>query len=291
MLLVCLIWGINFSVVKSALGAMPALAFTALRFLLSSVVLWLILRWQTGRVAFPKGSVWQLVVLGILGNTIYQAAFTVGLAHTSATNSALIISTVPSVVVALGALLGIERPTRRMVIGVVLGTAGVVLVIAAKGVSFDRSTLTGDLLSVAALFCWAGYTLGVRRLPKEITPLEVTALTTFTGTPGLVLAGLPDLLKLRWTAMPLAVWGSMAYASILSLGVAYVIWNTSIQRVGSSRTAIYMCVTPIVATVAAWIILGEHPVPLQGVGAALIFAGVVLSRRERVPYSRSTISL
>ena len=47
------------------------------------------------------------------------------------------------------------------------------------------------------------------------------------------------------------------------------------QAVGGTRTAIYMCVTPLVAVVAAWILLGEHARPLQGVGAVLIIAGVL----------------
>jgi drug/metabolite transporter (DMT)-like permease len=60
--------------------------------------------------------------------------------------------------------------------------------------------------------------------------------------------------------------------------LAYLLWNRSVQAVGGTRTAIYMCVTPLVAVGAAWAMLGEHPRPLQGVGAILIVAGVLLTR-------------
>lgn len=279
MLLVCLIWGTNYSVVKYALAMMPPLAFTAARFAISSVLLAAILRWREGKIYVPRELWMPMVLLGILGNTAYQIAFTLGLAHTTATNSSLIISTMPTIVVLFGAVFGIERPTPRMVLGVLLGTGGVILVIAAKGVAFSRSHLLGDLISVAALFCWAGYALGVRRYLQGASPLSVTAITCLTGTPGLILAGIPELAGLQWSALPAAVWGALLYASVLSLVLAYFIWNTNVQRVGTGRTSIYMCVTPLVAAGAAWVLLGERPVPLQGVGAAMIFAGVLLARR------------
>jgi drug/metabolite transporter (DMT)-like permease len=60
--------------------------------------------------------------------------------------------------------------------------------------------------------------------------------------------------------------------------VAYILWNRSVQAVGGTRTAIYMCLTPLVAVVAAWLLLGEHAQPLQGIGAVLIVACVLLTR-------------
>ena len=66
--------------------------------------------------------------------------------------------------------------------------------------------------------------------------------------------------------------------AVLSLVVAYLLWNRSVQAVGGTRTAIYMCITPLVAVGAAWVVLGEHARPLQAIGAVLIIAGVLLTR-------------
>jgi drug/metabolite transporter (DMT)-like permease len=162
--------------------------------------------------------------------------------------------------------------------GIALGTLGVVLVIATSGVDFSVGTLAGDLLSVLAVLCWAGYTVGLRTLPEGFSPLRVTTVTTLAGMPGLVLVGLPGLLQLEWGAVPGRAWAALAYATVLSLVVAYILWNRSVQAVGGTRTAIYMCVTPLVAVGAAWVLLGEHARPLQGLGAVLIVAGVLLTR-------------
>jgi drug/metabolite transporter (DMT)-like permease len=152
------------------------------------------------------------------------------------------------------------------------------LVIAASGIEFSADTLWGDLLTVAAVLCWAGYTVGLRTLPAGFTPLRVTTITTIAGLPGLALAGLPGLLATEWSSVAGSAWWALAYATLLSLFVAYILWNRSVKEVGGTRTAIYMCVTPLVAVGAAWAILGERVGPLEGVGAALIIAGVLLAR-------------
>ena len=278
MLVVCLIWGVNFSVTKIAIGQIPALPFTAIRFALASLLLWLVLRGLEGPATLSRATFRRLVVLGIVGNTLYQLAFVVGLAYTTATNSSLIIATVPMVVAVLAGLLGLERITRRMWAGIVLGMVGVVLVIATSGVEFSATTLHGDLLTVAGVVCWAGYTVGLRNLPADLTPLRVTTVTTIAGTPGLVLVGLPGLARMEWGAVPGTAWAALAYATLLSLVVAYILWNRSVQIVGGTRTAIYMCITPLIAVAAAWAMLGEQPQPLQGVGAVLIIGGVLLTR-------------
>jgi drug/metabolite transporter (DMT)-like permease len=278
MLLVCLIWGVNFSVTKIAIGEIPALPFTAVRFTLASLLLWAVVRVVEGPARIG-GVAWRrLVVLGVVGNTCYQLMFILGLAHTTATNSALIVATVPTVVAVIAGALGLERVTRRMWWGIGLGTLGVVLVIVVSGVEFSTGTLHGDLLTVLAVFCWAGYTVDLRRLPAGISPLRVTMVTSVAGTPGLVLAGLPGLVRLDWATISTTGWAALAYATLLSLVVAYILWNRSVQTVGGTRTAIYMCLTPLFAVIAAWIILGERAHPSQGIGAVLIVAGVLLTR-------------
>ena len=281
MLVVCLIWGLNFSFTKFALEQIPPLPFTAIRFLLASLLLALILRATEGGTQVRSSGLKRLVVLGLVGNTAYQLAFTVGLSRTTATNSALILSTVPTVVALLAGALGLERITSRMWVGIALGTLGVILVIATRGVGFDVKTLPGDLLTLSAVLCWAGYTVGLRRVPAGTTPLRVTAITTMAGTPLLVLAGIPGMASLPWAEIKTGAWLSLVYAAVLSLVVAYLLWNRSVKAVGGTRTAIYMCITPLFAVGGAWLLLGERPHPLQGLGAMLIVTGVLLTRSQQ----------
>ena len=278
MLMVCLIWGANFTVTKLAFAQLSPLAFTALRFMAGSVLLWALVRRTEGRGAFPRGrTLWHLVWLGVLGNTLYQFGFVLGLARSTATNTSLIVAAAPAVVAILGAAMGLERTTGRTRLGIAFGIAGVLVVVLARPAAAVLQARIGDLFTVGALLCWSVYTVGLRRV-SGMSALRVTAWTTYTGTPGLVLAGAPELLRVQWRAVDLSVWGALAYATALSLVLAYLIWNASVRAVGATRTAIYMCVTPLVAVLVAWAALGERPGLLHLAGGALIALGVVLTR-------------
>ena len=278
MLLVCLIWGLNFSVTKGAFEQFPPLAFTAVRFAIASVLLVPVVRRLEGDDPVPAGALRRLIILGVVGNTLYQLGFISGLARTTASNSALILASMPSLVALLSAALGFEPAHPRVLGGVLVATVGVVLVVLARGAGFGQGELAGDLLTVGAVLCWAAYTLGLRTLPAGLTPLRVTMVTTVAGAPGLILAGIPEMVSMDWHAVGPAGWAALAYATLFSLVLAYLIWNRSVQLVGPSRTVIYMCLTPLIAVAGAAAMLGERPRPLQGAGAVLILAGVLLVR-------------
>jgi drug/metabolite transporter (DMT)-like permease len=281
MLLVALIWGVNFSVTKGAFATFPSLAFTGVRFGLASLLLVPIVRRVEGAAPLPRGALLRLIVLGVVGNSLYQLAWISGLERTTASNSALILAAMPTIVAVLAVALRMEPFRPRVLGGVLVASLGVVLVVAARGTGFSAATMAGDVLTLAAVFCWAGYTLGLRALPPAVSPLRVTMVTTVAGAPVLLLAGMPAMVAMDWSAVGWEGWSALAYSTFLSLLVAYLIWNRSVKVVGPSRTVIYMCLTPLIAVIAAALLLGERPRPLQAIGAAFIIAGVMLTVGQR----------
>jgi drug/metabolite transporter (DMT)-like permease len=89
-----------------------------------------------------------------------------------------------------------------------------------------------------------------------MSALSITTWTTITGTPGVLLAGLPGIARLNLANVSVIGWGGLAYATLLSLVVAYLLWNRGIQALGASRTALFTCLTPLVATSIAMIVGG-----------------------------------
>ncbi len=278
MLLVVLIWGGNIPVIKAALAEIPALGFAGLRFAIASLTFVVLLRAREGSIGAPAGTGRAMLGLGLMGNTAYQLLFMTGLDHTSVANTALILASTPVLVAVFGAASGIERLGGAAAAGVALAVAGVALVLGQDGARVTSRTLAGDLPVLGAAACWAVYTLGVRRYAPTMTPLRLTTLTMLTGTPGLLLAGLPDIVRTDWAAVSLAAWGGVAYSAFLALVVAYTLWNTSVADVGPSRTAVYNCLVPVVALALGWLTLGERPGPFQLAGAALIVGGVLVAR-------------
>ncbi len=280
MLLVVLIWGANFSIVKASLTEIPPLAFATIRFASASVLLLAFTLWREGRRAIPdRATFWKLTWIGIVGNTIYQTLFTYSLTLTSAANGSLIIATTPALVALTAALLGIERIRSAMAIGIGLAISGVAFVVAERGLSLGGSGLLGDLLMLGAAICWTIYTLGVRALGQGLSPLAITTWTMVTGVPGMVLISLPDWATINWPGISVNAWMGLLYATVLALVLAYVLWNNSVRVAGSARTAIYGCAIPLVATLIAWPLIGEQPGWAQGIGGLLIISGVLLTRR------------
>jgi drug/metabolite transporter (DMT)-like permease len=277
---VVIVWGTNYTVVKEALGSFPPLAFMALRFGLAAVAMAVVLHTREGWKPLPRATLLKLVGLGLVGNTLYQFCFIMGLAHTTAANSGMLVAGTPVMTALLGAALGVDRLSRPLAMGLALAVPGMLLIVSARGPDLDASTRVGDFLILGASLCWALYTVGIRSLGAELSALRITALTMITGAPGVVLMGLPSVMSLKLENIGPGAWFGVVYSALIPLVLAYIVWNRSVQAVGSSRTGIYNSGTPVVAATTAWLVRGEQPTGLQIAGAALVISGVILSRRR-----------
>jgi len=274
-----LIWGVNFTVIKRSLMEMAPLAFNSVRFVLASISLLLLLRLTERDWNVVVSGDWRrLAIVGLIGHTIYQLEFIGGLSLTQAGHSALMLGTTPIFVALLGALWGIERVRGKTWGGILLCFAGIVLV-ARNGSSLGASLL-GDLLVLGATVCWAAYTILSKPLLSRYSPVKVTALTMTIGTVPLVVLSVPSLLQQNWTVVSAQGWLGLLFSFSLAIVAAYVIWYTSVQRVGGARTAVYSNLVPVVGVLTGWIVLGEAMEPLQLVGAAIILFGIILTRQK-----------
>ncbi|WP_241758136.1 DMT family transporter [Myxococcus landrumensis] len=280
MLGVVVAWGTNYTVVKEVVGVMPPLAFMSVRFAIASVAMLALLLVVEGWKPLRRGVFLKLAGLGLVGNTLYQLCFVLGVANTTAANSGLLTAATPVMVAALGAVLGVERLSRPLVMGLSLAVVGMVLVVAARGPAMGANTRLGDVLILGACACWAIYTVGIRSLGNEVSALQITAVTMLTGAPGVILAGLPAVLDLDAGSLHGGAWVGMVYTALIPLVLGYFIWGRTVQQVGSARAALYNTGVPIVAALTAWAVRGERPTPFQALGAAFILGGVVLSRRK-----------
>jgi drug/metabolite transporter (DMT)-like permease len=275
-----LIWGVNFPVIKVSLGELSPLAFNALRFSLASLTVLGIVS-AKGWVPWPDRPDWARVfLLGILGNLVYQGFFIFGIDATFAGNAAILLATIPLWTIILSTLLGHERPSPMVWTGILVALFGMILVVLGgeEGVNLASESFRGDLLIVGAALTWSLYTVGSRSLLEKYGSLPVTAWTLWIGSGGLILLGIPSLLQTPILSTSAPAWIGVGYAGIFAIGLAYLLWYRGVQRIGSSRTAVYQNLTPVIALVVAWIWLGETPLPLQLAGAVAVLVGLALAR-------------
>lgn len=283
LLLVTLIWGVNFSVVKTALASLHPLAFNALRFPLAALVLFLLLR-ARGPLTLPhREHVPRIVALGLLGNVAYQLCFIYGVDATFAGNASLLLSSTPAWTIVFATLRGQERPGGWAWAGVAATVVGMVVVVLGgqQKVELGGATLTGDLLSAGGAVVWAVYTVESRDMIRRYGALQLTAWTLWVGALVLVALGLPAVRATDLGSLPAGVWAYVGFAGVFAIGLCYLLWYRGVLQIGSTRTAVYSNVVPIVALVAAWLWLGEEPTGLQIVGAVVVIAGMTLARLGR----------
>jgi drug/metabolite transporter (DMT)-like permease len=211
---------------------------------------------------------------------VYQGLFIFGLDATLAGNASILLSTIPLWTLLFSTLRGHEEPGLLVWVGFFTTLLGMVLVVLGGDLSmgFQGGTLKGDLLVVTAAVSWSLYAVGSKRLVNKYGSLPVTAWTLWVGTAGLVLWGLPSLLSFPFSGPSGPAWMGVVYAGVLAIGLAYILWNRGVRRIGSSRTAAYQNLVPVVALLVAWLWLGEVPKPIQIVGALVVLGGLTLAR-------------
>lgn len=257
-------------------------AFNTVRMTLAAVVLFLIMLAREGWQTLSAKDALKITGLGLLGNGIYQMLFISGLHLTTSGISSLLIGTSPVWATLLAVLLRLEKVRIWAWLGILMAFGGMALV-ALGSSSIAPKLLGGDLLTLAAAACWAGYTVFSKNLLQRHSPLRLSALTLIPGIVSLWVVGLPDVLRQDWLAASWTVWGTIGYSGVLSIALAYLIWSASIQQVGVARTAIYNNAVPLVTLALAYFTLGEPITPGQLGGVVLVLLGIWLtSRRARV---------
>lgn len=274
-----LLWGVNFSVVKYGTQVLSPLAFNGARMLLASLALGLLA--LTLRDRWPsRGVAVRLLLLGVLGNGLYQLLFVEGIALTRAGNAALMLAATPAFVALIGRVRGVERVGARGMIGILLSMAGIGLIVTSTAQGGPaESSVRGDLLVLAACLAWALYTVLLKPHTDRVDGVVLSALTMIGGTVPLVLVASPALLDVRWSAMGWPAWGAVAYSGLGALVLAYLFWYQGVRTLGPTRTSMYGNLQPGIALLVAWLTLGETPTLFQVAGVVLILGGVLLTRR------------
>lgn len=294
LLLMVLIWAVNYSVMKHAFTAIPPQPFNAMRMLIATTVfvtaMWIAA--TSARRGVPVSRIFytserptrrdwiQLVIFGLIGHFAYQLCFVGGVALTSVSNSALIIGATPVVVALTTAALGQERLGRLHWLGAAISAFGIYLVVG-HGAAFGGSHLKGDLLVMTSVTCWSAYSLGAASLIKRHSPLFVTGTTFAIGCLPYVVVISPQVLQVSWASLPAWVYASMVGSALLALCVAYLIWYTGIQAIGVARTSLYSNLVPVAAMVVAAVWLGEPMTLIKVAGAAAVLTGLFLTRLGR----------
>jgi len=281
--LVMVLWAGNFIVVKGALGVLPPVGFTFLRYVLAAVTLLALLRWREGSFRLPRGDVRAVALLGVIGFGCYQIIWPIALQSIPAGDSALLIASTPVMVALLAVAAGIDAPNPAKLVGAVVSFAGVALVIAAgRGLDLGAS-LGGDLLTLTAALCWAVYTVFGANILRRHSPLVTTTWAIVAGTLFIAPLGIAQLATSDLGGVGPSAILAIIYSGTIAAGVATVVVFHGVKLLGPTRVSALQSLVPALAVVMAAVFLGEAIRPGQLIGGAVILAGIALLRRGSWP--------
>ena len=290
---VYLVWGSTYLAIRVVVETMPPLLSAGTRHLAAGLVIFglLALRGGLGALRLRRAE-WLgagLVGLALLlgGNGLVM----LGERDVPSGLAALIVGVVPLFVVVLRRLFG-EKIGRGTVAGVVVGFAGVAVLVVPRGVS-GSVEFGGTLLLILAAASWSAGSYFSRRLEMPFDPLASTGVQMLVGGAGLLLVG--SLAGETALVQPAHFSGAsllaLGYLVVLGSVVGYTAYTWALVHAPVSRVATYAYVNPVVAIFLGWAVLGEAVDLTVLLGAFLIIVsvGLVIRTESSVRNPRETL--
>ena len=217
-----------------------------------------------------------LLALGFFGGGLHLALQWLGLHYTTATSGILYLSLSPIFILLLARPLLGEPIGQRQWAGVAISFAGVVL-IATQGQVRSFSFNIGDLMAIASMAMWSGYTVFLRLRRDTLDTPEFLVVVCVFGLCFMFPWVVFEVIQGAKTDLSTTGAFAVLYSAIGSLLLAYAGWSYVVTRLGAARAGVTMHLMPAIGVVLSMIFLGEYPRWYHGAGIALILAGVVLS--------------
>lgn len=280
-LLVVVIWGLNFVVIDAGLADVPPLVFVALRFLLVVVPAIFVIR--------PPAIGWRnILAIGAflsLGQfALLYLALALGM---PAGLASLLLQTQVVLSVIVSAVVLRERPTRRQLVGIIVGMAGLAVVVIGHSAAAPWLPLVVTMLAALA---WAiGNVLSRRAKAASglslvvwsglVVPIPSLALALLVDSPAVVVDAIVNI--------SLVAILSTVYTAVAASLIGYGIWNSLLARYPTSSVVPYTLLIPIIGILAAWVVQGEEPTTSELIGGAIMLAGLAAAVVTRVPFART----
>lgn len=284
LLLTAFIWGNTFPVAKYILGFLPPMAYAFTRYMLAALVLLGLMAMRGGLQPPRRRDIPALAVLGFVGVTMMQLLWTNALTFTAASKGAILVAVSPifaMLMTTVRSLIKGERSPGAMAwSGVLLSFVGVFLVInnSFTGLTLDDGGLVGDLMFLGVAFCWASYSVMGPRYIASLGALRVTAWSMLFGSLLLIPFSVMDIGRADWAATNLTIWIGFLFTSVGAGALGYLWWYEGVAKLGVARASTYSYMIPVFAMISAALVLGESISLAQSVGAAVVLAGLAMTR-------------
>ncbi len=275
---VYLIWGSTYLAIRYAIETIPPFLMASARFLAAGTMLVAWARWRGA--AWPSHAEWRvaavtglLLLLGGNGGVVWaEQTVPSGLA-------ALLVGAVPLFTVALDWLRpGGRRPGRAVIAGLLMGFAGVAVLVNPQASDAGRVDPLGALALIGATISWSIGSLYSRGASSAPSPLMAAGANMLCGGLGLLVAGslTGEFGRLDLGAVSARSALALAYLIVFGAVAGFTAYIWLLRHTTPAKATTYAYVNPIVAILLGWAIAGEPLTARVAVAAGIIIGGVVM---------------
>jgi drug/metabolite transporter (DMT)-like permease len=265
--------------VSGVLAHAPVFTAEALRYAVACVILLVLARLTGRRLVLPRGTEWLwLAGIAATGLVLFNIALVAGSRHAEPAVLGVAVACVPAVLAVIGPLLEGSRPRAAGVTAALVVTCGAALV---QGLG--RTDGLGMAWAAVVFGCEAAFTLLAIPVLGRHGPWGVSVHTTWIAAVVFAVIGLVHEGPGAAARLGTRDWLAVVYLAVAVTAVAFVMWYSSVGRLGASRAGLLTGVAPVAAAATGVLLGAPAPRPLVWAGMTVVAAGLALGLRTRTP--------
>ena len=291
-LVLCLIWGSTWLFIKIGLTDLPPLTFAGIRFVIASLILFMIIWVRRLRLPRNRKDWWLLALTGFLSFSLNYGLLFWGEQYISSGLAALLQATIPAFGLIIAHFyLPDERMTLAKIAGIILGVAGVGMVFSNQLAVAGTLALAGCVALVLSSLFVAYSNVLIKARGKALDPAIISAGQMVFGLIPLLLVGIPlegNPFSFRWTLMAIV---SLLYLALVGSVIAFLLYYWLMRNMDVTKSMLIALVTPVVAVLLGMLVLEEELSWRTVVGGAMIMSGIgmiVLTRAKSETPTKAT---
>ncbi len=220
-----------------------------------------------------------VIALSVLGVSCFNSFLYIGLQTTTASNSVLLLSVTPLMIMLISWQLLDVSVTRLQLLGIAVSLTGVVVIVSKASFTglIDLAVVRGDFWVLAAVFSWALYSVLLRLRPAGLGGLTLLGYTVVIGLIGILPFYLIETLAGRPMVLSTISVLSVAYVAVFASLLAYLFWNHAVSEVGANRAGLFIHLIPLFGSLMSVLFLGERLHLYHLGGILLIGAGIAVA--------------